>query len=192
MEAVKESNEFNGELSQSGSDNFIVKPDVTSWALNEIKHSVEEKLSNVYQRLGAVESTLGDYNIKNGALNKIEVKSDQTVPIIMNIEHEIEDLKRVTEIRDQIIQCASIVQNILKLIDLVQKTSDGNYRKNLFMLLYQAIKRNYKRQLFSKQQVELLLKGMQLGKNVTVSKDQYLDMDEDLYLHDLDTIAVEE
>lgn len=159
--------------------------------LQEQLISLQEQTNNLNIRVSGVETR--DFIEKKGDVVKrtVSTHNNQMSLRLSEIEQMIQRLNESEDIRDQIIKCGEMSEKILDTIKIIKKYEDAkNYRVRVLMLLFQAIKRNYCRDKFTKSQIDALTEVLQGAKRMHVEKKVYLELDALLYDNDLDTISV--
>lgn len=100
---------------------------------------LQEQSRDFNQRLVNLEKNDFRYNVVGFNKKIIEVseenelqKSEQSM-LTNDILKDIEELYDIEDIRDQISYCASIAEKTLKLLKIVKKPDEGNYKKILYI-----------------------------------------------------------
>lgn len=156
---------------------------------------LNEQVQELYNRIDGFEKWEKyntNFNIINvSKLSESRMEKREQTDLTNDIVREIEALEENEDIRDQIAICTSVAQKTLKLLKMMPKSSEDNYKKNIVHLFYQAIKRNYARKHFTKEQIDVLVRLMKESKNMVVSEDKYFEYDEELYNCDLEVFPIE-
>ncbi len=156
---------------------------------------LNEQVQELYNRIDSSEKweKYNTYfNIENSnKLSENRMENREQAELTNDIVREIETLEENEDIRDQIAICTSVAQKTLKLLKIMPKSNEDNYKKSIVHLFYQAIKRNYARKLFTKEQIAVLVRLMKESKNMVVSEDKYFEYDEELYNCDLEVFPIE-
>lgn len=126
---------------------------------------------------------------RNNRVSGVYLMKNKQTALTEDIIRRTKELVEKEDLRDQIIICSDIVQKTLNLLKLMEKVDLYGYKKNVVHLFFQAIKRNYAKKKFNQKQIELLIKIMKASMEITVTEEEYLKYDEELYLNDLDTLA---
>lgn len=126
---------------------------------------------------------------KNNRVSGASLMRNKKTALTEDIIRRTEKLAEIEDLRDQIIICSDIAEKTLNLLKLMEKVDLYGYEKNVVHLFFQAIKRNYAKKKFNQKQIELLIKIMKASMEITVTEEEYLKYDEELYLNDLDTLA---
>lgn len=166
-------------------------------------HSFELQNTNFNQRLEDIEHlTYNMYNIVSSDINfpreqemKVsgeDMRQEKEESMLTNdILEEVKQLYESEDLQDQISHCASIAEQTFRLLKIVKKTGENNYRKEVLHLFYQAIKRNYAKKVFCKEQVDLLREMMEKGQTSYIGEEEYFDFDERLYLNKIEIFPEE-
>lgn len=79
----------------------------------------------------------------------------------------------------------NLVNDIYLLLSIIPK-QENNYRRQSLLLVYDAIKRNYKKRLFTDVEKDFLSEIVNHSKNNYVSAEEYFQQDKWLYEHGID------
>lgn len=148
---------------------------------------LSDKLDNLNFKVNNLNQSAYNYNQKPiGAEYAFEVKDDimtigEDDRIIQDIICEVEMIKKLDDIRDQIALCACISDKCLKLLKIMKRNGEVNQRKSTIHLFFQAIKRNYAKSLFTSEQVDLMLLMLRECQNEYISESKYFEFDEKIY-----------
>lgn len=159
--------------------------------------------SNFNQRLEDLENfTYNMYNIVSSDITfpreqEIKVSGEdmgqekEESMLTNDILEEVKQLYESEDLQDQISYCASITEQTFRLLKIVKKTDENNYRKEALHLFYQAVKRNYAKKVFCKEQVDLLMEMMEKSQTSYIGEEEYFEFDEKLYLNKLEIFPEE-
>ncbi len=120
------------------------------------------------------------------------VQNDKQTDLLHEIIESVQKLEKIEDFCDQISHCAYICNKMLQLLNRYGVKQKDNYCRKLWHLFYQAIKRNYAKQLFTKEQLALMLNMLMATKTLYVEEEIYWQFDEQLYHYGLDVFPEEE
>lgn len=103
-----------------------------------------------------------------------------------DIIEEVKKLYGVEDLQDQIACCVSIADKTFRLLKVMEKAEEGNYKKDIVHLFYQVVKRNYAKGRFNEGQIKLLLEMIEKSKKPYISEEEYFEVDKRLYQNKLD------
>jgi len=135
--------------------------------------------SNDFGRMWSLQNKVGGVYL---------MKNKQTT-LTEDIIRKTEELAGAEDLRDQIVVCTDIAEKTLELLKIMKKVDENDYRKNIVHLFFQAIKRNYAKKKFNRKQINLLIEMITISTGKTVTEEEYLQYDEELYLNRLDSFA---
>lgn len=105
--------------------------------------------------------------------NKLESKSGL-------LKQVVEELIENDDIHFQVQCAAKIVGEVRSLLKVIPKEKD-NYKRQLLLLLHEAIKRNYSKGLFTAEQIAVIIRMVKKCEDRYISKQQYYQYDKELY-----------
>ena len=138
------------------------------------------------------ETTLNKDIIDHETLSIDIMDNNEKNNLLNNITAEVGQLRGLDDLRDQIAYCVTVCNNTLCLLKKYNDSNDDNYSKRLLHLFYQIIKRNYSKNLFTDEQVEVMLDMIKTVKSPFVEADEYWKFDETLYSVGLNSFPEEE
>ncbi len=100
-----------------------------------------------------------------------------------DIIEEVKKLYEAEDLQDQIACCASIAEKTFRLLKVMDKPEEGNYKKDMVHLFYQVVKRNYAKRKFNGEQIGLLLEMIEKSKMPYIGEEDYFELDERIYQH---------
>ncbi len=103
------------------------------------------------------------------------------------LESLTEDLVKCPNVQSQVQASAQVIGEIRELLETVPKQKN-NYRRQLLLLFHQAVKRNYSKKLFNKEQKKFFSTIARICKKEFVTKEEYYKFDEMSYNNQLDVL----
>lgn len=146
-----------------------------------------EEISKAIDNLNFIMNTrvLNGYNYREDSyidvFGKDRMDHSEQVEFLGNIISEMTKLEGLDDIRDQISHCAFICDKTLNLLKIYHCSDENNYCKKTLHLFFQAVKRNYAKNLFLEEQITVLLDMLKEIKSFFIDEDAYWKFDERLY-----------
>ena len=103
------------------------------------------------------------------------------------LEDRTEEFLKCTDLNSQVQIAACVIAEIRNLLKTTEK-QEGNYKRQLLMLMHDAVKRNYTKGLFTGQQASCLVRMARSGSAHLVTEEEYDRYDEELYDCDLEVL----
>lgn len=150
---------------------------------------LEEKCESICLQLAytKMQNTLDNSYIKKDFKSReVRMILSEPVKLTNDIIADVKHLDDVDELRDQIGACVRIKEQTLKLLNITKTRQEENYQKSCIHLFFQAISRNYARQIFKHSQLNLLVEILEESKKPFVDEERYFELDERLYNEKLD------
>ena len=156
---------------------FIEKHEKQDQKMEELTQKVEDLNFKVNMII------TDGYNSTEYSKSSVLVRMDNIIQrnLLKDITIEVQKMKELEDIGDQVASCAYICNKMLLLLKEYKELNDNNYCKKLLHLFYQAVKRNYSTCLFHEIQVSIMLNMLEASKNFFVDEETYWEFDEQLY-----------
>ncbi len=193
QQEITESKNLKSDLSNELFKSIIMmKQESQEERVDELLHKVDNlnfKVNNFVQ---------SEYNyIPKGAKYAFNagdeiMKLSEENRIIQEIITEVEKIKELDDIQDQIASCACVSNKCLKLLRIVKRNGENNQRKSTMHLFFQAIKRNYAKKVFTNNQIDLMILMLMECQNEYIGESKYFEFDEKLYKLNLSVFPEEE
>lgn len=116
-----------------------------------------------------------------------EAKQSEPLEQFSSLEKMIDSLHNDEEMSYQVQSSARIIKEIRHILEIVPK-QEGNYQRQLLLLFHEAIKRNYSKHIFTREQIMIFLEIVNACKKAAVSKDRYYQFDKELYKSGLNVL----
>lgn len=163
---------------------------------------LQKQYSEIHQQFGNFNQRLTDLESNNffdcelvypeNEVSEEDMFQKQSVVLTNDILGNVKELYQTEDIQEQISCCVSIAEKTFQLLKAVEKTEENNYKKDMIHLFYQVIKRNYARGKFNDAQIGLMMEMLEKSQKFFVDEEEYFELDERLYLNNLEIFPVEE